>query len=202
MARINLLPWREAERSRRQKEFAIAAGMAVAVVLLLGLALRFQVEAMIQSQESRNNYLQGEIAKLNRRIKEIDKLEETKANLLARMNVIQQLQESRPEVVHLFDEVVGAIPEGVYLTRLTQSGNQIVVEGGAQSNARVSAFMRNIQASDWINNPDLLLIENKDQTGTGLSHFRLGFRQKRSGEDVEQAAPATTTPPRGRRGSR
>jgi type IV pilus assembly protein PilN len=149
---------------------------------------------MIQSQESRNNYLQGEIAKLNRRIKEIDKLEETKANLLARMNVIQQLQESRPEVVHLFDEVVRAIPEGVYLTRLTQSGGQVVVEGRAQSNARVSAFMRNIQASAWIDNPDLLLIENKDQTGTGLSHFRLGFAQRRMESDDDQAAHATVSP--------
>jgi type IV pilus assembly protein PilN len=110
------------------------------------------------------------------------------------MNVIQQLQESRPEVVHLFDEVVRAIPEGVYLTRLTQSGGQVVVEGRAQSNARVSAFMRNIQASAWIDNPDLLLIENKDQTGTGLSHFRLGFAQRRMESDDDQAAHATVSP--------
>jgi type IV pilus assembly protein PilN len=194
MARINLLPWRETERRRRQKEFAIAAAFAVAAVLMLGLASRFQVEAMIQSQESRNDFLEGEIRRLNARIKEIEKLEETKANLLARMNVIQQLQESRPEVVHLFDEVVRAIPEGVYLTRLTQSGGQVVVEGRAQSNARVSAFMRNIQASAWIDNPDLLLIENKDQTGTGLSHFRLGFAQRRMESDDDQAAHATVSP--------
>ena len=194
MARINLLPWRETERRRRQKELAIAAAFAVAAVLMLGLASRFQVEAMIQSQESRNDFLEGEIRRLNARIKEIEKLEETKANLLARMNVIQQLQESRPEVVHLFDEVVRAIPEGVYLTRLTQSGGQVVVEGRAQSNARVSAFMRNIQASAWIDNPDLLLIENKDQTGTGLSHFRLGFAQRRMESDDDQAAHATVSP--------
>jgi type IV pilus assembly protein PilN len=196
MARINLLPWREAERRRRQKEFAIAAAMAVALVLLLGLGLRFQIEAMIDSQESRNAFLQSEIAKLNARIREIEKLEQKKADLLARMNVIQQLQQSRPEVVHLFDEVVRSVPEGVYLTSLTQSGGQVVVEGRAQSNARVSAFMRNIQASPWITNPDLLLIENKDQTGTGLSHFRLGFSQQRLQQDDEQAAmPA---PARGR----
>jgi type IV pilus assembly protein PilN len=196
MARINLLPWREAGRRRRQKEFALAAAMAVALVLLLGLGLRVQIEAMIESQESRNAFLQGEIAKLNARIREIEKLEQTKADLLARMNVIQQLQQSRPEVVHLFDEVVRSVPEGVYLTSLTQSGGQVVVEGRAQSNARVSAFMRNIQASPWITNPNLLLIENKDQTGTGLSHFRLGFTQQRLQQDDEQAAmPA---PARGR----
>lgn len=187
MARINLLPWRDAERRRRQREFAIAAGIAVGTVLVLGLGLRMQIEEMIAGQEARNSYLGAEIARLDRRIQEIQNLEATKANLLARMNVIQELQESRPEIVHLFDEIVQAIPEGVYLTRVTQSGNQVVVEGRAQSNARVSAFMRSIQASLWIGDPGLLLIENKDQTGTGLSHFRLAFSQQRRKTDDAQA---------------
>jgi type IV pilus assembly protein PilN len=95
------------------------------------------------------------------------------------MNVIQQLQESRPEIVHLFDELVASIPDGVFLTGVTQSGNRVEVEGRAQSNARVSAFMRNINASAWIGDPQLLVIENKDQTGTGFSHFRLSFTQQR-----------------------
>lgn len=197
MARINLLPWRETERRRRQRDLAVVAGIALGTVLLLGLGLRFQIEAMIDGQEARNEFLNTEIAKLNRRIKEIEKLEETKASLLARMNVIQQLQVSRPEVVHLFDEVVQSIPEGVFLTRLDQKGADVIVEGRAQSNARVSAFMRNIQASPWIADPQLLLIENKDQTGTGLSHFRLGFRQKRQNVDGDPADPtadATDSP--------
>jgi type IV pilus assembly protein PilN len=197
MARINLLPWRDAERRRRQRELAIAAFSAAAAVLLIGLALRFQLDSMINSQEARNSLLTNEIRLLDLRIKEVRELEATKADLLARMDVIQELQQSRPEIVHLFDEVVGAIPEGVYLTRLTQTGSQIVVEGRAQSNARVSAFMRNINAAQWINAPVLLLIENKDQTGTGLSHFRLGFAQKRQEQATGQAtiAPQVTRSP-------
>jgi type IV pilus assembly protein PilN len=179
MAKINLLPWRDAERRRRQREFAIATGVAVGLVVLAGLGVRFHIEGMIDHQEDRNALLQQEISKLNVRIKQIEKLEETKANLLARMNVIQQLQESRPEIVHLFDELVVSIPEGVFVTRVNQTGNRVEVEGRAQSNARVSAFMRSVQASPWIGNPQLLVIENKDQTGTGLSHFRLGFTQQR-----------------------
>ncbi|MCH5375341.1 MAG: PilN domain-containing protein [Planctomycetes bacterium] len=183
MARINLLPWRDAERRRRQREFGIAIGLAVGLVVLIGLGVQFYVEGMIEGQNDRNALLQQEIAKLNLRIKEIDKLEETKASLLARMNVIQQLQESRPEIVHLFDELVASIPDGVFVTRVSQTGNRVEVEGRAQSNARVSAFMRNIQASAWIGDPQLLVIENKDQTGTGLSHFRLGFTQQRLNDD-------------------
>jgi type IV pilus assembly protein PilN len=187
MARINLLPWRDQERRRRQRNFFMATGAAVALVLLVGLGVRMQFESMIAAQQSRNQLLTQQIAQLDQRIRKIQLLEETKADLLARMNVIQQLQESRPEVVHLFDELVQAIPDGVFLTGVTQQGSRIEVEGRAQSNARVSAFMRNINASAWINEPVLLVIENKDQTGTGFSHFRLSFQQRRADPD---AAPA------------
>jgi len=177
MARINLLPWRETERKRRKREFAAATGIALALAILIAMLVHLQVEIWIDAQESRNRYLSDEIAQLDRKIKEIKSLEETKANLLARMNIIQQLQESRPEAVHLVDELVNTIPEGVFITRLDQSGRSVVVEGRAQSNARVSAFMRNVEASAWIGNPKLLLIEHKDKTGTGYSHFRLSFDQ-------------------------
>jgi len=189
MARINLLPWREAERKRRQREFVVMVATGLAVTLLIGLALRLHVERLIGVQENRNQYLQGEIRLLEQQIGEIQQLEKTKANLLARMDVIQQLQVSRPEVVHLFDELVVAIPEGVYLTKITQTGRSVVLEGRAQSNARVSAFMRNIEASEWIGKPLLLLIEHKEKTGTGLSHFRLRFEQLDVGgeEPGEQA---------------
>jgi type IV pilus assembly protein PilN len=188
MARINLLPWREAERKRRQREFLVMSATALAATLAVALGLRFHVNGLITSQEERNQFLQTEIGLLNKQISEIQDLEKTKANLLARMNVIQQLQESRPEVVHLFDELVIGIPEGVYLTKIDQSGRSVVLEGRAQSNARVSAFMRNIESSEWIGKPLLLLIEHKDKTGTGLSHFRLRFEQlKASGEEQEAA---------------
>jgi type IV pilus assembly protein PilN len=110
------------------------------------------------------------------------------------MNVIQQLQVSRPEVVHLFDEMVVRIPEGVYLTKATQGGRSVVVEGRAQSNARVSEFMRNIEASNWIGGPLLMVIENKEKTGTGMNHFRLRFHQRsakaRNAAEARKAAEA------------
>lgn len=177
MARINLLPWREAERRRRRREFAIAAGVALGVALLSAVGAHFWFEARISVQQARNQYIDEQIIQLNRQIKEIQTLEETKARLLARMNIIQQLQQSRPEVVRLFDELVTAIPEGVFLTKLEQAGRNVVLEGRAQSNARVSAFMRSIEGSAWLGNPRLLLIEHKDKTGTGLSHFRMSFDQ-------------------------
>lgn len=188
MARINLLPWRDALRQRRQRDFFIAVGTAVTLTIAAGIGVRLQIAAMIASQNDRNQFLNAEISKLNQRIKKIESLEREKANLLARMNVIQQLQESRPEIVHLFDDVVNAIPEGVFLTRLAQNNKSIVVEGRAESNARVSAFMRNVARSGWISNARLLLIENKDKTGTGLSHFKLSFEQARDSAEaaVEQ----------------
>jgi type IV pilus assembly protein PilN len=186
MARINLLPWRETERKRRQREFLVMVATGLGATLILGLGVHLHVERLISGQQERNQFLQDEISKLDRQIKEIQDLEKTKANLLARMDVIQQLQQSRPEVVHLFDELVIAIPPGVYLTKLDQTERSVVVEGRAQSNARVSAFMRNIEASPWVGDPRLLLIEHKDKTGTGLSHFRLQFSQIRPGEERDK----------------
>lgn len=192
MARINLLPWREVERKRRQRDLGVIAAAALVATLALGVGVHLEVERMIGSQESRNALLDSEIKELDVQIKEIEELEKTKASLLSRMDVIQQLQRSRPEIVHLFDDLVIAIPDGVYLTSVEQRGAIVVVEGHAQSNARVSAFMRNVEASAWIGNPSLLLIEHKEKTGTGLSNFKLQFNQKtavdKEGEGQEAAA--------------
>ena len=188
MARINLLPWREAERRRRRREFAAWAAAALVLTLVSAAAVHFFNEARIGAQQARNQFVETQISLLNRQIKEIQTLEETKAKLLARMNIIQQLQQSRPEVVRLFDELVTDIPEGVFLTKLEQSGNTIVLEGRAQSNARVSAFMRAIEGSAWLGNPHLLLIEHKDKTGTGLSHFRMSVDQVRRNTDSGKAS--------------
>ncbi|MBK5967855.1 MULTISPECIES: PilN domain-containing protein [Thiorhodovibrio] len=183
MARINLLPWREERRQRRQRDFVSAIIAGVVVTLLAGFAVQMQFSSMIDSQNRRNEYLTEEIRKLDEIIKEIDRLESRKQDLLARMKIIQTLQESRPEIVRLFDELVRAIPEGVFLVDLKQNDGNITVQGRAQSNARVSALMRNIEDSEWIGSPQLLVIENKDQTGTGLSHFRLSFKQQRKKKD-------------------
>jgi type IV pilus assembly protein PilN len=194
MARINLLPWREAERKRRQRELATITAASVAATLVIGVGVHLQLNHLISLQQERNRFLEQEISMLDRQIGEIRKLEQTKANLLARMDVIQRLQQSRPEIVHLFDELVKAIPDGVYLTKESQHGKSIVVEGRAQSNARVSAFMRNIDASTWLGNAHLLVIRQKGRTASGLSEFRLRFNQK----EPSSSAPGA----HGRKGGR
>lgn len=173
MAHINLLPWREDLRKEKQREFGVAAAGGLILTLLAGLYVHIHVAGMIGDQKARNDFLTKEIAEVDRKIKEIKELEKTKERLLARMNVIQQLQSSRPEVVHLFDELVKTTPEGVFLTNVDQTVNLISMKGRAQSNGRVSAFMRNVEASKWLSKPSLQLIENKDKTGTGFSHFSL-----------------------------
>lgn len=190
MARINLLPWREAERQRRQRDFLSALVAAAVVTLLIGIGVQMQVSHTIENQQRRNDFLTAEIRKLDKKIKEIERLEALKQDLLARMKIIQTLQESRPEIVRLFDELVRAMPEGVFLVDLKQTGSVVQIEGRAQSNARVSALMRNIEDSEWIGKPQLILIENKDQTGTGLSHFRLSFRQQRPSGDEQDDGSA------------
>jgi type IV pilus assembly protein PilN len=152
--------------------------------------VHFYFEDRISGQQARNQYLKTEIAALDRQIKEIDEIEKTKADLLARMEIIQRLQKSRPEIVRLFDELVTAMPEGVYLTKLEQSERTVTLEGRAQSNARVSAFMRRIEGSQSIGQPRLMLIENKDKTGTGLSHFRLSFNQSSPEPETPVTKPA------------
>ena len=177
MARINLLPWREAERKKRQQEFGL---MVLGAVLLTGLAvfgIHMQFQSMIQAQNQRNEFLRSEIQKVEQEIREIEDLDRTKQNLLARMNVIQELQSSRPQIVHLFDEMVSMLPDGVYLTTVNQKGSNLTFEGKAQSNARVSSLMRNIDDSEWLSNPKLDVIESKEKTGTGYSHFKLTASQ-------------------------
>ncbi len=187
MARINLLPWRELERKKRQREFGFIVVGAVLLTLLAGVYSHIYINGLIDSQNQRNALLKNEISMLDKKIKEIKELEKVKANLLARMEIIQQLQVSRPQIVHLFDELVNTLPDGVYLTRIEQKGGVITIEGHAQSNARVSAYMRNIDKSKWLTAPRLKVIENKEQTKTGLSNFTLQVRQvtKAKGEDAE-----------------
>ncbi len=185
MARINLLPWREAARQQRQQEFLIAGGIALGISLVIALFVHLFIEGQISNQLALNDYLSAEIAKLDIQIKEIKDLEKTKEDLTSRMEVIQQRQKSRPEIVRLFDELVTALPEGVYLTLLQQNGYSVRLEGRAQSNARVSAFMRKIETSQAIGKPRLLLIENKEKTDTGLSHFSLNFSQITSADEEE-----------------
>ncbi len=190
MARINLLPWRENLRKQRQREFGVMIAGALFFTLLLGFYAHLHISGMIDHQKARNGFLKKEIAAMDRKIKEIKNLEKTKAKLLARINVIQQLQGSRPEVVHLFDELVMRTPEGSYLTEVSQKVKNVTINGRAQSNARVSSYMRNIDVSEWLQAPSLQVIENKDKTGTGFSHFTMAVKQvnKNAGPGVGEKA--------------
>lgn len=177
MARINLLPWREELRKQRQREFGVMIAGALFVTLLLGFYVHLHISGMIDHQKARNGFLKKEIALMDQKIKEIKGLEKTKAKLLARINIIQELQSSRPEIVHLFDELVTRTPDGSYLTEVNQKGKSVTINGRAQSNARVSSYMRNVDDSLWLGSPALQVIENKNKTGTGMSHFTLKVKQ-------------------------
>lgn len=187
MARINLLPWREGLRKQRQRDFAAAVLVAILVTVGILFYVHAHIEGLIEHQEQRNRFLENEIAALDNKIAEIKKLEDRKAMLLAKMDVIQQLQKSRPEIVHLFEEIAKTVPDGVYLTQFSQSGSSLTFRGKAQSNARVSAYMHSIEASGWMKNPNLNIILSKDKAdNVRLSDFTM-FAEQGPGKPREQA---------------
>jgi type IV pilus assembly protein PilN len=173
MPRINLLPWREQERKVRRREFLVAAGAAViAAVMLIGIG-KLLYTSWTDSQLAKNTILKKEILKLDAQIADIQDLENRKQRLLARMEIIEKLQRKRPEIVHLFDEIVKTVPEGIYLTAIKQTGNKLEIRGVAQSSTRVSTFMRNIDGSTWMDNPVLQVVESSRDSPTGGSNFTL-----------------------------
>jgi type IV pilus assembly protein PilN len=196
MAKINLLPWRAERRKLRQKEFVSMLGLAAGAAIALSIMIVMYFSGQIEGQEERNRYLEAEIKKVEERIAEIDELDKKKANLLARKEVIEQLQASRSQMVHLFDELVRTIPEGVRLNSIQQSGQVLTLEGYAQSNARVSSYMRNLEASGWITNPDLKVIEAKgaDKGLPNMFSLRVTLRNPNSTpEEIEAAAMEVET---------
>lgn len=183
MPRINLLPWREAERQRRQRDFLVAtAGSLVAGIAVVG-AVIFVFANKIDHQNERNARLTAEIAELDRSIEEIEGLERQKERLLARMEIIEQLQKSRPEIVHLFDEVARKLPEGVYLNAMRQTGPSVEINGVAQSSTRVSALMRQIDSSDWLTDPGVTRVETTDSGPQRQSEFVVTMRQVKSDDE-------------------
>ena len=155
MPRINLLPWRAEQRQRRKKEFLVALAGSLIVAVGVVYLSKLTVQGWTSNQQARNEVLKSEIKALDAQIAQISGLESQRDRLVARMQVITQLQRSRPEVVHLFDELVNAMPEGVHLTEVLQQGSRIQVKGNAQSSTRVSALMRNIDDSAWLKGPGL-----------------------------------------------
>ena len=185
MPRINLLPWREEERKKRQRDFGIAMAAAVVVGVLCVMATMFVYSQMIDSQYERNARLTAEIKELEKSITEIDGLERQKERLLARMEIIDQLQKSRPEIVHLFDEMARQLPEGVYLTGMKQTGSKVEVRGVAQSSTRVSALMRRIDASDWMTDPEVDRVETTQSGASRQAEFVVYLKQMHQGDEEE-----------------
>ncbi|MGC2047023.1 MAG: PilN domain-containing protein [Gallionella sp.] len=187
MMRINLLPHRAEKRRARQVQFIAFSVISIALGGLLVGFVQVAIGTQIAYQERRNTYLKQETAILDKQIAEIKKLREQTQSLLARKNVVESLQSTRSDVVHLMDQMLRILPDGVYLKSLKQTGNRIDLVGLSQSNARISTLMRAIEDSPWLDTPLLIEIHAVTVTGTRLSEFKLGF-------NLSKAQPAVTTP--------
>jgi len=175
MPRINLLPHREAKRRERKLNFLVALGAATVCACVVTVGVYLLYNGMIDAQDSRNELLTQQIKILDRQIEEINDLQQTKKQFIARMQIIEKLQRSRPAIVHLFDQIVKTLPDGVYLTGVTQTGDHLKFTGVAQSSTRVSAFMRNIDSSQWMKDPSLEVIQSAP--GAFGSNFTLDAEQ-------------------------
>src|SRR5216683_385318 len=173
MPRINLLPWREQERKIRRREFMVAAGGAIFAAVIFVLGGKLLYSSWTDAQNEKNTLLKKEIVKLDAQIADIQDLENRRQRLLSRMEIIEKLQRKRPEIVHLFDELVKTVPEGIYLTQMKETGKRLEIKGVAQSSTRVSTFMRNIDSSAWMDNPQLQVVESAKDSPTGGSSFTL-----------------------------
>jgi type IV pilus assembly protein PilN len=187
MARINLRPWREERRAEKQREFLIAlAAVAIAGVLFIFLHDRV-IASNIENQQARNSYLSGEIAALERKIKEIDELKKKRDQLIERMRVIQELQGNRPVIVHMFDEIVRTLPDGIYYSSLVRKGDALSIKGRAESNNRISSLMRRLDGSQWFTDPNLTAVKAVEgQNGGDKSNdFDLTVKRYVATEDQE-----------------
>jgi type IV pilus assembly protein PilN len=184
MPRINLLPWRAEERKEKKLAFVVAIMGATVASLVAAFGAYMMLNAMIDSQLQRNARLKDEIKLLDKQIEEINSLESAKQKFIARMEIIEKLQRSRPEIVHVFDEIVKQLPEGVYLTSVKQTSKMLKFEGVAQSSTRVSTFMRNIDASEWLQKPSLDIIENKQGQTTGSSFIMTAEQVSTAAEEA------------------
>ena len=179
-ARVNLLPHREERRKAARQHFFVIAGGTAVLGAVIVLAMHTFYAAKIEIQQERNRFLKSEIAKLDKEIAEINKLKSEIQALLARKQVIETLQADRAQTVHLLDELVRQMPEGVYLRSVQQRGLSVNVVGYAQSNARVSTLMRNIESSPWLASPGLVEVKAATVAKRRISEFNLNFQVKRT----------------------
>jgi len=188
MPRINLLPHRESKRKERKLKFLVALGVAAVAAGITSFAAYLMYGQMIDAQQGRNQKLREEIKTLDKQNEEINNLETAKQKYIARMEIIERLQRSRPEIVHVFDEIVRTLPEGVYLTAIKQNDKKLKFEGVAQSSTRVSSFMRNIDGSEWLRNPELEVVQTTK--GPGSSFTLTAYQVSAAGAEDSSGAKA------------
>jgi type IV pilus assembly protein PilN len=189
MATINLLPWRAERRRQRERDFYGLLGMAAAASVLVWILWGWWMSVRVDDQVARNNYLTDQIHQLDGKLTEIKELETTKSRLLARKQIIEQLQASRSQMVHLFDELVKTIPEGVRLTSLKQTADQLTLQGAAQANGNVAAYMRNLDASPWLSRSDLQKTEVKGTDQRNRYEFGLTVKLRSPDQPPDGATP-------------
>ena len=186
--KINLLDWRTERKNLRQQQF-VAMVMTGALIAVTAVGLMwYSVTSSVDHQLQRNDFMRQQIAEMEKKIKEIEELEKVKQNLLARMKVIEELQASRSAMVHFFDEVVNTLPEGVYIKTLKQTSTGVSVDGVAESNNRVSSYMKNIESSSWFSKPRLVVINTKDVGKRRQSEFTLQFKNLTRGKTGEKTS--------------
>jgi type IV pilus assembly protein PilN len=183
MAKINLLPWREDLRKQKKQDFINAIALSILGTIGILIAVYMYFEGVKEYQDRRNKRLEAEIVELDKKIAEIKTIEEKKNKLLAKIDVIQKLQESRPEIVHLLDEIPKTAPDGIFLTKFTQLGEALTFAGKTESNARVSAFMRAIDASKWLKSPKITVIQSQEKSKSEhSSDFTMAAQQGKRAE--------------------
>lgn len=192
MIRINLLPWREERRKARRQQFFALSGLIATLAALIWFVGYGAINGYISAQDGKNAFLKSEIAALDKGIQEIQRLKEQTDSLLSRKHIIESLQANRTETVHLFNELVRRVPEGVYLKSIKQTGAKINLVGYAQSNARVSTLMRNLEASPIMERPDLVEIKAATVGSRRLSEFNLNvtITRQTTDDDVKGAKKA------------
>lgn len=171
MARINLLPWREWERRRLRQRFLLSLVLSLVLGIVVVVWASFMVGSAVSTQQGRNAYLRREVVQLNRKIKSINELKKTRRSLLRRMQVIEKLEQSRPLVVHLFDQLTRTVPSSVYITNVTNNDGALTIHGVAQSPAGVSTYMQQIAASPWLSDPNLTVVRTKNEGKVTRSSF-------------------------------
>lgn len=183
MANINLLPWRDAQRRERNRETLIMCASMWVVAALIVFGAKLIMDSRIQYQKDRNAYVQSEIKALSKVISEIEALKGKRDALLARMDVIQNLQKNRSQIVHVFDDLAKKLPKGVFYESVSKTDQIFGISGKAQSNGRVSALMRSLDSSDWFDKATLDVVDVDNQDGSFISNFNMRVSEQQKGED-------------------